>query len=192
MKILCKMRGVFFPLFAGIALSGCDRLRKQPVPSQQIEGQAFIVTEARDNVKLGLLPVYVADRQVILDVLTELENQEIQSIKEEKQKLVDKSVFNDEFGDYKRELSRWELEYSIPSTATSKRKLDARYVSQCLAILTRAEKKVPKITSESKLFKSSVQRFFNLLEESRMKGRNVSVVKTDADGNFSIKLFLLS
>ena len=104
------MRGVFFPLFAGIALSGCDRLRKQPVHSQQIEGQAFIVTEARDNVKLGLLPVYVADRQVILDVLTELENQEIQSIKEEKQKLVDKSVFNDEFGDYKRELSRWELE----------------------------------------------------------------------------------
>lgn len=180
------MRKVFVPLFAGITLSGCDRLQKQPVPSQQIKGQAFIVTEARVNVKLGLLPVYVADREVILDLLTELEDQVIQSIKNEKQNLVDSRAFDNEFSAYKNELILKQEFLKTSSAFENKRKLDARYISQCLAILARAEKKVPRTTSsDSDLFNYSASRFLDLLEESRRKGRNVSFVKTDADGNFS-------
>ena len=73
-----KLKIFLAALLAAMALGGCNRSKSgenDPV-TRDIEGQAFIVTERRNNVKLGLLDVYVADQQAVSNLLNDLKGHE--------------------------------------------------------------------------------------------------------------------
>ena len=90
-----KLKLVLAALLAAMVLGGCNRSKraeKDPV-TRDIEGQAFIVTESRDNVKLGLLGVYVADQQAVSNLLNDLRGQISLGLKRERQLAFDRVKF---------------------------------------------------------------------------------------------------
>ena len=92
---MLKLKVVLAALLAAMALGGCNRSEsggKDPV-ARDIEGQAFIVTETRDNVKLGLLGVYVVDQQAVSKLLNDLRDQIISELKRERQMAFDRVKF---------------------------------------------------------------------------------------------------
>ncbi|MDA7861187.1 hypothetical protein N9B03_08450 [Akkermansiaceae bacterium] len=92
---ISKLKIFFAVLLAVMALCGCDRskkVEKGPV-TRDIEGQAFIVTEDRNNVKLGLLDVYVADQKSVSNLLNDLRGQVSLVLKSERQIVFDRAEF---------------------------------------------------------------------------------------------------
>ena len=181
---------IFISVFVGVALSGCDKPQEQPKSelSRQIEGQAFIVTEGRENMKLGLLPIYVADKKIIRLALRALEAEEFKAMKEEARIAVERAAFNSEFRDFTEELTSW-TQFSRDSA------FDAEYVGACLSAIDDVSELLRENTSRSGKGENTsrsgkgektADRFFQQLEKMRIAGSKVSMGKTDADGKFSI------
>ena len=188
-----KLKIFLAALLAAMALGGCNRSKrseKDPV-TRDIEGQAFIVTESRDNVKLGLLGVYVADQQAVSNLLSDLRGQISLELKRERQMAFDRIKFEGEFNSFKSALDDWakapNIFVSDPRKKLAK-KWDDRFVLKCASIITSYESKFPKGSSDEESLQSITNRISDRLDQLRRKGHGVTVLTTDADGRFSTTL----
>jgi hypothetical protein len=188
-----KLKIFLAALLAAMALGGCNRSKrseKDPV-TRDIEGQAFIVTESRDNVKLGLLGVYVADQQAVSNLLSDLRGQISLELKRERQMAFDRIKFEGEFNSFKSALDDWAKAPNIFVSDPRKKlaeKWDDRFVLKCASIITSYESKFPKGSSDEESLQSITNRISDRLDQLRRKGHGVTVLTTDADGRFSTTL----
>ena len=142
---MLKLRLVLAALLAATVLGGCNRSESgKKVPAvRDIEGQAFIVTETRDNVKLGLLGVYVADQQAVSKLLNDLRDQISLELKRKRQMAFDRVKFEGEFNSFKSALNDWAKGPKSVADPIEKlaEKWDDRYVSECNSIIKSYEPK---------------------------------------------------
>ena len=189
---MLKLRLVLAALLAATALGGCNRSEsggKDPV-ARDIEGQAFIVTETRDNVKLGLLGVYVVDQQAGSKLLNDLRGQISLELKRERQMAFDRFKFEGEFNSFKSALDDWAKGPEFVANPIEKlaEKWDGRYVSKCNSIIKSYEPKFPEGSSDEEFLRSISKRISDGLDQLRRKGGGVTLLTTDADGRFSTTL----
>ena len=190
---MLKLKLVLAALLAAMILGGCNRSEsggKDPV-ARDIEGQAFIVTETRDNVKLGLLGVYVVDQQAVSKLLNDLRDQIISKLKRERQMAFDRVKFEGEFNSFKSALNDWakgpKVFVADPGEKFDER-WDDRFVSECNSIIKSYEPKFPEGSSDEEFLRSISKRISDGLDQLRRKGGGVTLLTTDADGRFSTTL----
>ena len=190
---MLKLKVVLAALLAAMVLGGCNRSEsggKDPV-ARDIEGQAFIVTETRDNVKLGLLGVYVVDQQAVSKLLNDLRDQIISELKRERQMAFDRVKFEGEFNSFKSALNDWakgpKVFVADPGEKFDER-WDDRFVSECNSIIKSYEPKFSEGSSDEEFLRSISKRISDGLDQLRRKGGGVTLLTTDADGRFSTTL----
>ena len=190
---ISKLKIFFAVLLAVMALCGCDRskkVEKGPV-TRDIEGQAFIVTEDRNNVKLGLLDVYVVDQKAVSKLLNDLRGQVSLVRKSERQIVFDRAEFESEFKSFKSALNDWKVRPDIFVSDPSKELVetwDDRFVSKCASIITSYEAKFSEGSSDEESLRSITKRISDGLDQLRQKSHGVTFFTTDADGRFSTTL----
>ena len=189
---MLKLRLVLAALLAATVLGGCNRSEsgKKGPAVRDIEGQAFIVTETRDNVKLGLLGVYVADQQAGSKLLNELRGQISLELKRQREMAFDRFKFEAEFNSFKSALDDWGKGPKFVADPIEKlaEKWDDRYVSECNSIIKSYEPRFPEESSDEEFLRSISKRISDGLDQLRRKGGGVTLLTTDADGRFSTTL----
>ena len=189
---MLKLRLVLAALLAATVLGGCNRSEsgKKGPAVRDIEGQAFIVTETRDNVKLGLLGVYIADQQAVSKLLNDLRGQISLELKRERQMAFDRFKFEGEFDSFKSALDDWGKGPKFVADPIEKlaEKWDDRYASECNSIIKSYEEKFPEESSDEEFLRSISKTISDGLDQLRRKGDGVTLLTTDADGRFSTTL----
>jgi hypothetical protein len=189
---MLKLRLVLAALLAATVLGGCNRSEsgKKGPAVRDIEGQAFIVTETRDNVKLGLLGVYVADQQAGSKLLNELRGQISLELKRQREMAFDRFKFEAEFNSFKSALDDWGKGPKFVADPIEKlaEKWDDRYVSECNSIIKSYEPRFPEESSDEEFLRSISKRISDGLDQLRRKDDGVTLLTTDADGRFSTTL----
>lgn len=174
-------------------LCSCDKteepvesLRQAAKPDVKVSGQAFIVTEAKGNVKLALLRVYFFSPKAASDLLDDLYRLERKWTKE-MQKSRDLALYEKELG---REEAKFEKRLERLNAGTGAKdaaqRIQENYYKVCLRELTRVRKRIGSSPSDEEALVALADVMDKGLSRKAKKGGQVSMVQTDADGRFEV------
>ncbi|MDB4341300.1 hypothetical protein OAA12_04085, partial [Akkermansiaceae bacterium] len=153
--------GIFLLLFLG----GCGSEKSEAEAGVMAEGQVFVVTKSRENIKMGLVPIHVVPDEQFKIIASELAQQIMVFRVEGAQQKANENA-KEEFA---KELSSLEKpELSVPVLK---------------ALMEEAVLPIVKTTGQNRFTPSEGLGFSTELLFSKL---SPAVVKTDADGRFKL------